>query len=153
MSTEINVPEDESFRNHIRMVLSYMLIHFAFTELGELPELGLKEVIDQKIAKRIFDKMNALKPKVLMKLSLEEALNLYAAHVCMSILLVSKYDKTIATTVIENLPDDHEMKSFEFFRSEMLDINSHFIRNVEKRLSDKKELHILKSKLAAIRID
>ena len=130
-----------------------MLIHFSYTELGELPELGLETVLDPKIAKRIFDKMNILKPKMPMRLTLDEALMIYSAHVCMNKLLVSKFDETITPRIFESLPDGHKMKSFQFFRSEMLDINSHLIRNTEISLADKKSLHHLKNKLAAIVID
>ena len=153
MATEINMPTEESFRNHINMVLSYMLIHLSLTELEELPELGLKEVLDPKIAKRVFDRLAIFPRGKPMRLTLSEALMIYSAHVCMNKLLVSKFDETITPTILENLPEGHEYKSFEFFRSEMLDINSHFIRNSEISLGDKKSLHHLKNKLAAIVID
>ena len=135
------------------MVLNYMIIHFMLTELGDIPETGLEEVIDPKMAKTVFDRLTISPKGKPMRLTLSEALMVYAAHVCMNKLLVSKFDEAVTSLVLDQLHEGHEYKSFEFFRSEMLDINSHLIRNTEISLADKKSLHHLKNKLAAIVID
>jgi hypothetical protein len=130
-----------------------MIIHFMLTDLGDIPETGLEEVIGPKMLQRVFDRLTISPKGQPMKLTLSEALMLYASHVCMNKLLVSKYDEAITSLGVDQLQEGHPYKSFTFFRSEMFDINSHFIRNVEKSLADKKSLHHLKDKLAGIELE
>lgn len=153
MATAISIPAEESFRNHIRIVLSYMLIHFSLIELGEFPALGLEEVLDLKVTTKFFEKLNGYPEGKPMKITFTEALMIYSAHVCMNKLLVSKYDEIITPAILEQLPQDHPLKTFKGFRNEMLNINGHWIRNTEKSLADKKLLHHLRNKLVEIVID
>ena len=137
----------------MRIVLSYMLIHFGFIGLGDLPPMGFEKLFGQAEVQKFFDKLNAAKVDKPLKITLADALLLYACHVCMNKILVSKYDEVMTPFILQQLPDNHHLKTFKAFRNEMLSINSYLIKNAEERMPKQKKLFILKDRLAEIEID
>ena len=153
MAIKITIPPVEDYRNYMRMVLRYMLTHFGFIGLGDLPPMGFEKLFSQADVQKFFDKLNAAKVDKPLKITLAEMLLMYACHVCMNKILVSKYDEFISPLILQQLPDDHHLKTFKAFRDEMLSLNSYLIKDTEKKMPKQKKLFELKDKLSEIEIE
>ena len=57
MAIKITIPPVEDYRNYMRMVLRYMLIHFGFIGLGDLPPMGFEKLFSQADVQKFFAKL------------------------------------------------------------------------------------------------
>ena len=153
MANVITIKAGDEYRNHLRIVLTYILIHFDFNNIGELPLIGIEKVLEQSAVRRVVNRLNACNPNKTLNITLTDTLVYYSCYVCMNKILVSKYDERITSIILEDLPDDHDIKTFKAFRNQMLSINSYLIRQLEDELPTQKKLFILKDRLAEIEID
>ena len=153
MASLISIPTVEEYRNHLRIVFSYILIHCSFIGIGEMPSMGFEQLFTKDEVQKLLDKLNSAKIDKPLKITLADALLMFSCHVCMNKILVSKYDELLTPIILEQLPDNHHLKTFKAFRDQMLHVNNHLINNAEEKIPNKKKLIILKEKLSAIEIE
>jgi len=133
MATTMYIPPVADYRNHLCLVLSYIIIHLSASKLEGMPSFGLEGVTDYEATEKLMRRIATSKPTKQLKITMAEMSLIYTCLVCMNRILVSEHDELLAPQILSMLPEGHYLKDFKVFRDEMLYKNSHLIEDAEAK--------------------
>ena len=153
MATTLFIPPNADYRNHLCLVLTYIMIHIGASKMEGMPSFGLEGVTDYEATEKLMRRIASYNPTKEMKITLKEMSLIYTCLVCMNRILVSEHDELLAPQILSMLPEGHYLKDFKVFRDEMLHINSHLIEDAEAKNSKHKIKFPVKDILGAMDIN
>jgi hypothetical protein len=134
MAATITLPPVQDYRDHLGLVISYIMLHISVSKIEGFPDFDLERMVNYEKLEKFRDKLMAAKPTKPLKVTLKEMLRLYTCFSCMNKILVSDYDELMAPHILNMLPNDHPLKEFKTFRNEMIRVNCHLIENTETNI-------------------
>lgn len=133
MATKMFIPPIADYRNHLCMVLTYIMAHIGVSKMEGMPSFGLEGVTDYAATEKLMTKIKTCKPTKQLKITIHDMSLIYTCLVCMNRILVSDHDEFLAPHILSMLPEGHYMKDFKVFRDEMIYVNNHLIQDAEAK--------------------
>ncbi len=138
MAATITLPPIQDYRDHLGLVISFIMLHISVSKVEGFPNFDLERMVNYEKLEKFKDKLVSANPTKPLKVTLKEMLRLYSCYSCMNKILVSEYDELMAPYILEMLPNNHPLKEFKTFRNEMIRVNCHLIQNTETNIFNNK---------------
>ena len=133
MATTMYIPPVANYRNHLCLVLSYIIIHIDASKIEGMPSFGLEGVTNYEATEKLLRRIATSKLTKQLKITIAEMSLIYTCLVCMNRILVSEHDELLAPQILSMLPEGHYLRNFKVFRDEMLYKNCHLIEDAEAK--------------------
>jgi len=133
-SMEISIPPIPQMRGHIILAVNFLSCYLTMIDAGILDE-ELPGFIDRPMLRSITTRLDTAPADERLVVTEEEVRHIYASYLLSSRLLLTAQGEAISEMILKQLPEDHDLKSFEAYRRYMLQCNEHLIKDTEERIT------------------